>query len=81
MKLVFKHTPSLTFTLYMLQTSRPQIILKQYGMNGYFICMLDAFYLFISSVPAYSSIMAQSYGDYEIQVSTSCDLRDWLVRF
>lgn len=39
------------------------------------------FYLFISSVPAYSSIMAQSYGDYEIQVSTSCDLRDWLVRF
>lgn len=81
MKLVFTETPSLTFTLYMLQTSWLQIILKQHGMNGYFICILDPFYLFISSVPAYSSITAQSYGDYEIQVSTSCDPRDWLIHF
>ena len=86
-KLVFTETPSLTFTLYMLQTSWLQIILKQHGMNGYFICVLDPFffldpfYLFISSVPAYSSVTAQSYGVYEIQVSTSCDPRDWLIRF
>lgn len=46
MKLVFIETPSLTFTLYMLQTLWLQIILKQYGMNGYFICVLDPF-LFI----------------------------------